>query len=712
MLLRIRHSAPTVVRLLLLAWLAVAVLTAPYTVRLSEATRSEQGAALPEESESARVAQDLRTWSKTPTSPLVVVWTFEGDREETVLRPERLERAREAVGVLARQGLLTGPPGPVTWSEDGVALHAVLPLRSAGEADPATVLSAVRRHAGAVPGAAVHLAGPAAVQADMTGVFADVDGRLLLVAWGAVLVILLLVYRSVVMPVLVWGSSLLALALACTCLYAAAGSGLVIMDGQVQGIVFVLIIGASTDYGLLLVARYREELQQGAAAPEALRGAWRASWLPITASALTVAGALLALMLSALPANRALGPAGTVAMACATLTSLTFLPAALAVCGRAAFWPTRAVQLPAAPPGRWQTLAGLLDRTPRRVWVLTLVGLMGSALFAPGLSTRGVPLEHALPRDAPSVSAQAVLAAHFPAGTGSPIVVLVDSKDAAELNERVARVPGVVAARLVTGADGAPLAVAGRAQILATTEDGSDSSAAQRTVAALRASIAAGPGSPQVGGQSAQAYDVHRAGEQERAVIMAVVLAIIAVILALLLRCLLLPVLLVATVGLSFVSALGLSALCFHLVTGAADTEPTIVLFAFVFLVALGVDYNIFLMHRVRGEAVAHGTRVGLSRAVNSTSGVITSAGVVLAATFAALIVMPLLYLAQIGFIVAVGVLLDTLVVRLLLVPALVSDLGPVAWWPGRIAADTEVAGTGRSTPALREELAELSGTR
>lgn len=293
--------------------------------------------------------------------------------------------------------------------------------------------------------------------------------------------------------------------------------------------------------------------------------------------------------------------------------------------------------------------------------------------------------------DAPSVAAQERLGRHFPGGAGNPAIVIADADTADRVTAAAERVEGVDSAAAVTASGrpgaGAPLVVGGRVRIDVTLTDAADSDAAKATVARLRSSVHAVPGADAlVGGYTAQRYDTQRTAERDRMLIVPVVLAVILAILVGLLRSLLTPLLLVATVALNFFATLGVSALVFRYVFGFSGTDSSVPLYGFVFLVALGVDYNIFLMSRVREESLRHGVREGVLRGLTATGGVITSAGVVLAATFAALGVIPLAFLVQIAFIVAFGVLLDTLVVRSLLVPALVRDLGPVAWWPGSLS--------------------------
>ncbi|RZE11703.1 MMPL family transporter [Streptomyces albidoflavus] len=679
---------------LLIAWLGVGGTLGPYAGKLGEVATNDQAAFLPQSAESTRVSEEQKAFSADEALPALVVWTAkDGGR----LPADAREAATRTLASLADAGFTAGRPSPALASEDGEALEGVVPLRTdLDELQP--VLDEIKEAAGKVPGTEAVIAGPAASQADLSDAFAGIDGLLLGVALIAVLLILLVVYRSVLLPLVIIFGAVLALGLACAVVYALAQRDVVRVDGQVQGILSILVIGAATDYALLLTARFREELSLHGDRFTAMRLAWRQSFGPITASAATVALGLLALLLSDLTNNRALGPVGAIGIVCSVFSALTFLPAALVLLGRAAYWPARPKATGTGGSHRlWQRVADRVDRTPRKVWAITLAALVACAAFAPTLTSRGVPLDEIFVNDAPSVSAQETLSRHFPGGAGNPAVVIADAGQVDEVVAAAKKTDGVASVAPVTESGrpggGAPRVVDGRVRIDATLQDGADSDAAKETVARLRTAVHAVDGADAVvGGYTAQQYDTQRTAEADRNLIMPVVLAIILVILIALLRSLVTPLLLVLTVALNFAATLGIASLVFTHVFGFTGTDASVPLYGFVFLVALGVDYNIFLMSRVREETALHGTREGVRRGLTTTGGVITSAGVVLAATFAALGVIPLAFLAQIAFIVAFGVLLDTLVVRSLLVPALVRDIGPASWWPGALSRRAEPA--------------------
>ncbi|MFI1931545.1 MMPL family transporter [Streptomyces sp. NPDC020330] len=688
----IRWLIPVV---LLIAWLGVGGGLGPYAGKLGEVATNDQAAFLPQNAESTQVIDAQKAFQQNETLPAIVVWM--SAEKDAPVSDEQREAATGALASLAGSDGVVGAPSPALPSDDGLALQGIVQLSPALGDELPTALERIQEAGASVPGTAVQLAGPAASQADLSDAFAGIDGLLLGVALITVLVILLLVYRSVLLPFVIILGAVFALSLSCAIVYVLADHDIVRVDGQVQGILSILVIGAATDYALLLTARFREELAVRGDRFAAMRIALRESFGPITASAATVAAGLLALLLSDLTNNRALGPVGAIGIVCSVLSALTFLPAALVLLGRKAYWPAKpkpADDRLSGGHGIWHRVAALVDRAPRKVWAITLAALIACAAFAPTLTSKGVPLDEIFVNDAPSVAAQETLSEHFPGGSGNPVVIISSADRLAEVSEAAGRTDGVASVAPVSASGrpgGEPLVVDGKVRVDATLKDAADSDGAKETVAALRTAVHAVPGSDAlVGGYTAQQYDTQRTAEDDRMLIVPVVLAIILVILVFLLRSLLMPVLLVATVALNFLATLGISSLVFTHVFGFSGTDSSVPLYGFVFLVALGVDYNIFLMSRVREESLRHGTREGILRGLTTTGGVITSAGVVLAATFAALGVIPLAFLLQIAFIVAFGVLLDTLVVRSLLVPALVRDIGPKAWWPGALSREGE----------------------
>ncbi|MFY1703750.1 MMPL family transporter [Micromonospora sp. WMMA1923] len=690
-----RGRSPTtlIAVVVVLGWLIVGAVAGPYAGRLGDVATNDNASFLPAAAEATR-AEDLSAqFVDRRTTPALVVY----ERAAGITEADRQRAAADAARFARVPGVVTPLPPPIP-SQDGQALQVVVPIDEAEGERIGTVVDELRTITGTgTDGLAVHVAGPAGLLADLIEVFSAIDGTLLVVTLCVVLVILLVVYRSPVLwiaPLLAAGMSF---ALAAVFVYLLADADVVKLNGQAQGILTVLVFGAGTDYALLIIARYREELHRHARPADAMRTAWRGAAPAIVASGGTTIASLLCLLLSSLNSNRSLGPVAAIGIAATLLVMLTFLPALLVLGGRWVFWPRRPRVDRAEPQAEhpfWQRVAGFVARSARPVWLVTTVVL---ALLAIGLTQLGATAlgQSQLFTDrTDSVAGQEAIARHYPGSTGSPATIFVTASSAQRVTEVARGVPGVAAVAPVTGnpagppqGDAPPKVVDGRVELAATLTDPPDSDGAERTVRDLRVAVHAVPGADAViGGYTAINVDTADAATRDRNVIIPVVLAVIAVILALLLRALVAPLLLIATVVLSYAATLGLCALVFRYLFDFPGVDASFPLFAFVFLVALGIDYNIFLMSRVRQESVRRGTRSGVLHGLVVTGGVITSAGVVLAATFSALAVLPLVVLVELGVAVAIGVLIDTIVVRSLLVPALAYDIGPRIWWPGRLA--------------------------
>ena len=702
-------------------WLAIGALGGQAQGKLSDVQENDSASFLPEGAESTQAAALAAQFSDATTLPALVV--VEAQPPGTALTPDQLAAVQQwAAGIpgLAVEGTdatieeyLVGPVVPIP-SEDGQAVLVALPLDAAAVTEVTeeevrvvnAVVETLRDSAADAfegTGLEAWVTGPAGAIADLVEAFAGIDGILLGVALLVVLLILVLVYRSPSLPFAVIFTSLFGLTLASLAVYQLAANGAIDLNGQSQGILFILVVGAATDYALLLVARYREELHRHESVYVAMRAAWRASLAPISASAGTVIAGVLCLLLSDLSSNRGLGPVAAIGIASAYLAALTLLPALLLVAGRrsrAVFWPR--IPRPAAPdaepveakPGLWERLAAFVARRDRVVWIVTAVVLLGFSAFLPTLRASGTNDADVFLTEVESVAGEDALAAHFDAGQVEPIVIVVPQAEAASVVDAVTAVDGVTSAAVQPVAPGAtePLVVDGLVVVNAVTEAGSDTQAAVDVVRDVREVVHDTSADAVVGGAAAERLDLQDTAQRDLRIIVPTVLAVILVVLIMLLRAVVAPVLILLANVLSFGASLGVAALLFNNVFGFPGADPSVVLYAFVFLVALGIDYTIFLMTRVREESLKVGTRLGVQRGLAVTGGVITSAGIVLAATFGALAVIPLLFLAQISFIVAFGVLLDTLVVRSLLVPGLVHDIGRPTWWPWtrRIPADSE----------------------
>lgn len=683
----------------------------PYFGRVSEVSSNDSASYLPSSSDAAQINRLLPRFRGASGLPAVLV--FVG---EEALSREQVAAISEQVAALTGVAGVGSEVSPAIPSRDGLAAQAFVPIEPGGSITKTVSAIGTQLRAAAPPGVRVYVTGPAGFIADLVAGFAGIDRLLLIVALVAVFLILIGVYRSLLLPVAVLSTSLFALTLALLAVWWLAKAGVLLLSGQTQGILFILVIGAATDYSLLYVSRYREQLRVTTDRWEATRVALKGSFEPIVASGGTVIAGLLCLLLSDLKSNSTLGPVAAVGIVFAMLAALTLLPSILYLFGRSAFWPHRPRFEPEVVErehgmhmtGGWAWLARQIQRRPRALWVGTTALLVLGAYFVTHLNASGVPQSDLVLGASDARAGQVALGQHFPGGSGSPIYLVVPEQrweavaDMLLVHDGVSGV-SIASAESASGtatvtAAGisafgppgtpppAPTVIAGEVILQATLTDAADSLAAERTVRDVRREVAGLAPGTLVGGVTATAIDTNDASIRDRNLIIPVVLGVILVILMLLLRSVLAPVLLVATTVLSFGTALGVAALVFNGIFRFPGADPAVPLYGFVFLVALGIDYNIFLMTRVREEALAHGTHQGILRGLSITGGVITSAGLVLAATFAALSVIPILFLVQIAFIVAFGVLLDTFVVRTLLVPALTYDIGRAIWWPSALA--------------------------
>lgn len=644
---------------------------------LSDRWQSTQVERLQEQLPASEVQPALVVVSRADGGPLTAA-----DREVVTGKAAELRR-------FALDGQV---PPPQVARDDSVALIAV-PLSTADGRDR-TVETIDRLRAAlddAPPGLTVEVTGAPAFTTDLTRVFDGADSTLLAVTAAVVALLLLVTYRSPVLwivPLAVVATTEQLTLRAIETIVPAVGINL--QSGTVTGIASVLVFGATTNYALLLIARYREELRREPDRYAAMRTALGRTAEPILASGSTVVLGVLTLLLSEQETNRALAVACATGVVLAMLAALLVLPAALVIFGRGLFWPFVPRLDSTASEGRlWGRLGTTVLRRPTSVAVLATLLLAALALGGLGIRT-GLSETEQFRVEPEAVAGAQTLATAFPAGTTQPVAVLTAPAAVGAVTEAAATVPGVASAR--PGSTGTTVA---QIDVVLTAEPGT--AASDRAIRALRTGVAAVPDSAPatvdgtgpfdgalVGGAVAAGYDGAEANAADLRLILPIILLLVAAVLVLLLRGLLAPVLLVLTVIASFFASLGAAWLLFDHVLDFPALDSGVILIAFVFLVALGVDYNIFLVTRAREDARRTGTRGGMRSALRVTGGVITSAGVLLAAVFAVLGVLPLILLTQIGVIVCIGVLLDTLLVRTVLVPALVFLLGDRFWWPGR----------------------------
>ncbi len=688
-----RPRAFLAVVVLILLWLVIGGVAGPLSAKLTSVQKNDNASYLPASAESTKALELQKKFQQQDVLPAIIVY----ERASGVTPQDLAKATADSEAIVNFHGVVNKPTPPIP-SEDGKALEVVVGIDGKDFEGLPDDVEAIRKlvKAGAPDGLTVYVTGPAGISSDFAEAFGSIDSTLLLVTGVTVALILLLVYRSLLLWLVPLLSAGMAYILAQAVVYLLAKHAGLTVNGQSQGILTVLVFGAGTDYALLLISRYREELRRYESKYDAMRRALRGAAPAILASAATVTVGLMCLLFSSLNSNKSLGPVGAVGIASAVLVMLTFLPAVL-LFGRWMFWPF--VPKYGSPSheetGLWGRVAGLVGRRPRVAWVSTALLLLILAAFSFQLKAEGISVNDSLTKRTEAVIGQEVLARHYPSGSGSPEAVIARADKLDAVVDAAVATPGVAsAAPLGTGPVGSPpLIVDGLVEIdvVLTSEPGSPE--ADATIERLRDRVHAVAGADAlVGGFTAANLDVQRASQRDNKIIIPIVLLVILLVLALLLRAVLAPLLLIATVVLSFAATLGVCSLVFDYVFDFPGADSSFPLFTFIFLVALGIDYNIFLMTRVREESVAHGTRPGILKGLAVTGGVITSAGIVLAATFSVLGVLPLVFLTELGFAVAFGVLMDTMLVRSVLVPALSYDIGKRIWWPSRLAReDAEV---------------------
>ncbi|MDP9117735.1 MAG: MMPL family transporter [Actinomycetota bacterium] len=716
-----RTRGAYVVAALGVLWLLLGAAGGSYQGKLSQVQKNDQAAYLPSSAESTKVNNESQEFQPVQTIPGFIVY----QRESGLTAADRAKIAADVKAIAAVPGVASDQASATQFSRDGKTASLSVPLigkRGNVSVDGSKLVNVEKSviqmaRAGAPPGLAIHSAGPGGLLVAFIDAFSGIDGSLLLAAGIVVIGILLVVYRSPVLWIFPLFSAVLALGAAALIIYPLAKHSVLTLNGQTQGILSVLVIGAGTDYALLLISRYREELHSHESRVVAMGRAWRGAAPAIGASAATVIVGLMCLTLGELNSDRSLGPVCAIGIACTVAVMLTFLPLFLVLWGRWIFWPRVPRvdhQVDIATHGAWGRFATALSRNARRSWIITAAVLVVCVAGLSTLRSSGLATTDSFTTKPDALQGQRIFDANFSAGQGAPAVITTEVGQSAAVIAAVSKISGIsttpgsvcvavdygklaALAKSGTGPTGqvdgcAPAqlqvgVVNGRTMINAQLADRYDTPQAIATVKRIRSAVAAIPAARAlVGGSSAINYDTNQASRHDRDLIIPIVLAVILVVLALLLRAVVAPLLLIATVVLSFSAALGVSAVVFNHLFHFANSDPGFPLFVFIFLVALGIDYNIFLMTRVREETLKDGTREGIRRGLAVTGGVITSAGVVLAATFTVLGVLPIVALAEIGFAVAFGVLLDTFLVRSVLVPALGYDLGRRIWWPSKLA--------------------------
>ncbi|MBM7824763.1 RND superfamily putative drug exporter [Arcanobacterium pluranimalium] len=715
----------------LVFWLMIFAFGGMAQGKISTVTTNDQATFLPLSAESTLAAKAAKDFLKEESVPLLIVAVNKSDEK---ISPESFAQVRTEAHKLGdlkvtgsqtladlSEGAIVTIPNP---KQDAVLLPVLLDktkvsqLNDAGKMKLGEVVNNLRKHfeiTGNDLSLDFYVTGPAGIASDIGSAFAGIDLTLLLVALILVFVILLVVYRSVLLPLAVLLTAITALCGAVLVVYQLAKADVLTLNGQTQGILAILVVGATTDYCLLLIARYREELGARELPREAIGAAIRGTWEPIVASGGTVIAGLLTLLLSDLSSTSSLGPIASIGIVFAMLAALTLLPGVLLLPGKRArimFWPAKikhsasstviaertvadADSVVAANHPFWHKISVFVSRHGRAVWIGSLVFLLVFAAFAPSFKASGVSAFDTFMHKTESAEGFKLLEKKFELGSSQPTTVVVKEDQYKEAIERISAIEGVSA--VVPQSDTptqpgrpappnlVPKVVDGRVLLNVTTLMPAEDAGASVVVEKIRTEVRGIDAGALVGGPAAQTLDTQTTARGDFAKIVPVVLVVILIMLILLLRAVVAPVLILVANIVSFASAMGLCALLFNHVFGFPGADASVPIYAFVFLVALGIDYTIFLMSRVREESRRYGTEVGVRHGVAVTGGVITSAGVVLAATFAALAVVSLLFMVQLAVIVALGIVIDTFIVRSLLVPGVVLEFGDRVWWPSKL---------------------------
>jgi len=688
---------PTAKFVIIGIWVVLFAGCGVFAGQLSKVQENDIAAWLPGDAESTRAIDATGKFFPPDQAPTVVVYEraagiTDADKEAIQASIDDFKNLQHVNGVEPVVDPATGAASDYQVSEDGQAVTATVNV------DPGTggwetlldVVKEMRDTRGNLPdGLGMQVTGPGGTGADFMAAFSGGDIWVMIIAGLVVIVALLFTYRSPVLwlfPVL---SAIFALTVAMALVRGLVALDWVTVNGQTMFILPVLVFGAATDYALLLVARYKEELRRHEDKHEAMAIALHRAGPAVFASGLTVCIGLLCLLVATMTPTASLGPVCAIGVLVGVTAMLTLLPSILLVFGRGVFWPVHPDFGSAdhTEDSIWAKVGATISKRPRQVWVGTALALGALAFGVLSLNATGLTNEAAFVNTPESVDGQKTLASHFDAGTGSPVFVFADSGKLEPVSAAIAAVPGVdpQVYPFPDPATGQPKVADNTVMILANLTSGGDTEEARDAVEQIRDAVHAVDSSALVSGNSAQTLDMLDAASTDNKRVIPLVLLIVFLVLCLLLRALVAPLLLLGTVVLSFAAALGISSLLFTQVFGFDGADPSYPLWSFVFLVALGIDYNIFLMTRVHEETKRAGTRLGALIGLRATGGVITAAGMVLAGTFLVLATLPMVFAAELGITVALGVLLDTLIVRSVLVTSLTLDVGRFMWWPSAL---------------------------
>ncbi|GAB3670795.1 MMPL family transporter [Actinocorallia lasiicapitis] len=647
--------------------------------KLTDVEKNDMSAWLPKNAEATKAISEAAKFQPADTMPAIVIY----NRDSGLTEADQAKAKADAAAFKGVAGVAGEVDGPLA-SKDNKALQTVVQVQLGAEGwtgAAKTVDGMVAIAEKDANGLGTHVTGPAGYAADSGKIFSSM-GLLGAITFLVVLVILLFTYRSPTLLFIPLITAGVAVKVAEGVVYLLAKHAGLTVNGQSSFILTVLVVGAATDYALLLIARYREELRKHNDVHVAMAEALHKAGEAIIASAATVAISLMILMLATLNSTKGLGPVCAIGIVVGLAAMITLMPALLVIFGRWIFWPRIPHEGTAddSHEGLWGKVGQKVAIRPRIVWIVTAIALAGMSFGLVGLKADGISQKNQFTKTTQAVTGEEIQSQHFPSGSGDPIYVIANAGKAAEIKAALAATPGV--------SEVSPQQPVkdGRVFTLATLADAPNSKAAMDSVRRVGDAVHAVPDADaKLSGGTAITVAMEDAASHDSKVIIPVTLVVVFLILALLLRAIVAPLLLMLTVVLSFAAALGVSNLVFLHVFKFEGMDASFPLMAFTFLVALGIDYNIFLVTRIREEALQHGTRKGALIGLSATGGVITSAGLVLAGTFAALGAMPMVFLAELGFVVAFGVLLDTIIVRSVLVTALTLDVGRYFWWPSAL---------------------------
>ncbi|MDG4857163.1 MMPL family transporter [Streptomyces sp. T-3] len=656
-------------------WIGVLALATPFAGKLSDVQRDRAVDYLPASADSTQVAKIQDQLPGGESTELVLVYHRDGG----LTAQDKAEAARQVEEIGTTHKLSNEPQG--IPSKDGDTLMYPVSSTEPGQDEEArtALVDDVREVVRGEGGLSAEVGGQGALNTDAGKVFESLDGPLLYTTVAVVAILLIIIYRSPflwLVPLVVAG---IADALSLSVTYGLNQAFDITVSGQSTGVMTILVFGAGTDYALLIIARYREELRRHERPHEAMASALRGCGPAVLASSGTVAAGMLCLLAADLNSSRGMGPTAAVGVLCALVAMMTLLPALLVLLGRRVFWPL----IPAfgsTPKQRRSVFAAMGSSAGRRPIAVLFTGaaLLGALALGSFSLPGDLKQEDTFTSKPESVTAMATLGKAFPEQSSQPITVIAPTDGASEALAEARTAPGV--AGVERGRSGGTWT-----EINVLAKGAPQSAAETATIEALRDKLP----DAYVGGASAQQIDLETTSARDTKIIVPLVLVAILVILIALLRSLVAPLMLIGAVVAVWGASLGIGGLIFDSLLGYEGTDAGLPLLSFVFLVALGVDYGIFLMHRMREESLAGAEPSAAAlTALRTTGGVIASAGLVLAATFGVLMSMPLVALSELGFVIAIGVLLDTFLVRTYLVTSASVALGRKVWWPGPLAKE------------------------